>query len=285
MQDNNLKITLPFVLKLASWLALNVSIFYFDDFLKQHPFFNNVAVGLNFFLIASILFSIGRYLIIMLYTRRHANKSMKGNFVLGINRLTAVLNTSFAIVMLMIFLNIDPREFLTSMTIVAMAIAVTFREYITNMISGLIIMFSEQMSVGDHIIFNNLEGKIVDITLANLVVLNDDNNLVMIPNNLFFTSAMVNKSARISSLCHVKFELPFEYSKHIAALEQRLTDFLTEHPKVHKTDTIRLKVSEIGKDFVKYKINFYLVDTDRRLQKEVENEVLMKVLTFKAENI
>lgn len=279
-RKRNRLVSAPFVLKVLAGIAVNACLFYFSDFLEINRKLNNIAVGLNFFLTASIFFSIGRYIIIMLYTQRHFHKSTRGNFVLGINRLTAVLNATFAVIMIMIFLNIDPREFLTSMTIVAMAFAVTFREYITNMISGLIIMFSDQMSVGDKVVFSDNEGTIVDITLTNMVLLDDESNLVLVPNNLFFTSWMINKSSRISSLSHIRFKLPFNERSDFHALESHLKKVLSQHPKVHRVDDIELQVIDIDGDQIRYRIDFYLSDSQPRIQKEVKNLLLTEVLVF-----
>lgn len=282
-RQRNRLISLPFVLKVIASMGVSACLFYFSDFLALNRKFNDIAVGLNFFLSSSIIFSIGRYIIIMLYTQRNFNKSTRGNFVLGINRLTAVLNAVFAVIMIMIFLGIDPREFLTSMTIVAMAVAVTFREYITNMISGLIIMFSDQMSVGDKVVFSDKEGTIVDITLTNMVLLDDENNLILVPNNLFFTSWMVNKSSRISSLSHIRFKLPFNQQSDFHTLESHLKKVLSEHSKVVRSDEMRLQVIEIDGDHVRYRFDFYLSDNQPRLQQEVKNIILAEVLLLTAQ--
>lgn len=277
------KLSFSFVIKVVCWLGINLSFLFLDDAYGSSKLLNNGAVAFNFFLTSSILFSIGRYVIIVLYNRRNSHKSTRGNFVLGINRLTAVLNSVFAVIALMMLLNIDPREFLTSMTIVAMALAVTFREYITNMISGLIVMFSEQLSVGDQVVFDKHQGRIVDITLANLVLKNEDEELVLIPNNLFFTSAMINKTAYISRFFVVRFELPFILSHQAVELEKSLKTYCTNHQQLQNQNHIKLMVTEIGGDYVKYKMELQASSNSIRNQKELESEILKEVLRLQSE--
>ena len=96
--------------------------------------------------------------------------NIKDNFILGIDRIQSILDTVFFALAFIVFLGNDPKSFLTSITIVAAAIALTFKDYITNMINGLIIMFSDQLSLGDHIKIKDIDGKIVDITLINMVL-------------------------------------------------------------------------------------------------------------------
>ena len=152
MQDYSKKGKWPivFIVKVVVWLALILSFPLLQDVYNRSAYLSQIAYALNTFLTASVLFSVGRFVMIALYTRRTERQSVRGNFVLGINRVTAVLNSIFAIIALMLAFGINPVGFVTSMTIVAMAIAVTFREYITNMISGLILMFSDQFSIGDR---------------------------------------------------------------------------------------------------------------------------------------
>src|SRR5690606_29360704 len=164
---------------------------------------------------------------------------------------------------------------ITSMTIVAMAIAVIFRDYITNMISGLIVMFSEQLSVGDRIKVGEHKGRIIDITFANLVLQDEEDDIVMVPNNMVFTSTFMNLSAHQSSLFTVRFELPLEVSLHMEELEEYLKKSLITHPNLEfKEDEFQVKVLDIGKDFVRYKIDLYAVTNSNRMHRNIENEIL-----------
>lgn len=256
------------------------SIYFFEDYYQKYKFLHNLSYALNVFLSASILFSIGRYLIITLYNKRHENRSVRGNFVLGINRVTAILNSSFAILAGMLTFDIDPRDFMTSMTIVAMAIAVTFRDYITNMISGLLIMFSQEISVGDRIQVGGFRGRIVDITFSSLILQDEEDDIVMVPNNLIFTGPVLNLSAHRSSLMSVKFELPLKTATETEALQDAIQQLLLNHPNLTGDDELELKIVEIGKDSVKYKMEMHAVSSSNRLHRQLENEILKEVLNF-----
>ncbi|MGJ7031718.1 mechanosensitive ion channel family protein [Niabella hirudinis] len=277
------KKTIPvsFILRMITWVLLSISFPFFEGFYLQHPYLLKLAYGLNTFLTASVIISIGKFIIVSFYNRRHAAHKVRGNFVLGINRLAAILNAIFAIIAVMIALGIDPREFITSMTIVAMAIAVIFREYITNMISGLIVMFSEQFSIGDHIRIGEYSGKIIDITFTNIVVLNEDEDMVLVPNNLVFTATVINKSAQISNKLTVRFELPLTEKMDVYTLGVKLDPVLKTMPDLTAGGEVLVRIAELGKDFVKYKIDLYAIDSSNRRQKRIESAVLNAVLNLK----
>lgn len=238
--------------------------------------------GVNTFLVPSIILSIIRFMLIAFYNARHANRVVRGNFVLGINRLTAILNTVFMVIAIMIAFGIKPIEFLTSLTIVAMAIAVIFRDYITNMISGLFIMFSEQLSVGDRIKVGDHKGRIVDVTFAHIELQNEEDDIVMIPNNLVFTNSLVNLSAHRSNLFYVRFELPLSMATNLTDLEAQVLAVIVNHPSLDPNAELNLQVIEIGKDFVRYKIELYATSSSNSLHKQVENEILKQILLLES---
>lgn len=279
--ENKPKIPWTFIGKVLLTIILISVHLMFEDRINAIKRLPQLLNGLYTFLIPSILLSMLRFLVIFLYNTRHSQKRVRGNFVLGINRLTAILNTIFAVIALMYAFGINPKEFITSMTIVAMAIAVIFRDYITNMISGLIVMFSEQLSVGDRIKVGDHKGRIIDITFANIVLQDEEDDIVMVPNNLVFTATFMNLSAHQSSLFSVRFELPMEVSLNIEELEEQLKLSITTHPNLSfKEDDFQLKVTELGKDFVRYKLDLHAVTNSNRMHRTLENEILKEIIKF-----
>ncbi|MFZ4263688.1 mechanosensitive ion channel family protein [Sphingobacterium sp. HJSM2_6] len=279
-------IPVTFILKVFFLVLLIISKIYFESEVNASILLPQIQKGLLIFLISSTILSILRFLLILIYNKKNANRHVRGNFVLGVNRLTAILNAVFAVIALMTILGIDPRDFITSITIVAMAIAVIFRDYITNMISGMIVMFSDQLSVGDRIKVGDFKGRIVDITFANIVLQDEEDDIIMVPNNNVFTTTFMNLSAHQSSLFNVKFELPLLVSLHIDELEKTLRESLLGHPNLKVTqEELVLKVMEIGKDFVRYKLDLYAISNSNRLHKKLENEILKEVLKFEAKFI
>lgn len=280
-EDNKPKFPYVFFLKVLFVIGLLAADYYFKAELSREADIKQVMRGLYTFLIPSIFLSFVRFIVIVLYNARHKHRAVRGNFVLGVNRLTAVLNVVFGLIALLVSFGINPKDFITGLTIVAMAIAVLFRDYITNMISGLIVMFSEQLSVGDRIKVGEHRGRIVDITFANLVLQDEEDDIIMVPNNLVFTATFMNLSAHQSTLFTVRFELPLLASLHIEELEQALKDSLMTHPNLSdKPEDFQLKVIELGKDFVRYKLDLHAVSNSNRMHRQLENEILKEVIKF-----
>ncbi|HOZ96176.1 MAG TPA: mechanosensitive ion channel [Niabella sp.] len=278
--ENNTRATPYFIIKIILTIILLLGIFYFPALLEKqllHQFINGALT----FLIPSLIISITRVIIISLYNARHGRKKVRGNFILGINQLTVVLNGAIFILALMVGFGINPIDFLTSMTIVAMAIAVTFRDYITNMISGLFIMFSDQLSIGDRVKVADNKGRVQDLTLSNIVLKNEEDDIVMVPNNFFYNQPVINLSVHRSQYFYVQFELPFQMARYADQLEKDLIEYLRTLPELEDLQETKLQVEEIAKDFVRFKIELMAASSSDRVHREIEKHVLKKILHFK----
>jgi len=281
----NRKERVIFFIKLLIFLAL----LYFNhvqqpEFYVKYPTLDKLTNALALFLSANLLISLGWLIIISWYIRKNQLKTnVKDNFVLGINRISSVLNTAFFIVAVMLFFDIHPKQFLTSISIVAAAIALLFRDYITNMINGLIIMFSDQLSLGDHIVIGEHSGKIQDITLVNVVMLNDDDDVILIPNSSIFTSLIVNQSKQNIKKVTVEFELDHKHLLTLDVLEQRLQNVLSPYNDAITQGTFLLRTLEIKKDMARFKVQLLLSMQDKKTERAIRRMLYTEILAISKE--
>lgn len=275
-----------FIVKIAIVLLIGVSFRRFDSFYFTYPLFNDLAIGLNTFLSASVLISIGRYLLISWYLRRSKGTAgIRGNVVLGINQFSGILNTVFAVVGAMLALGINPGDFLTSITLVAMAIALLFRDYITNMISGLIIMFSDQFTIGDNIKIGNNQGKIIDITLSNIIIRDEDEDVVLIPNNSAFTVNIINRTLENKRRLTIDFQLPLERSHHKEQLSERLRSMLVSLKDDVVPESISFRIVAITHLDVHFKLGLQVQSRSKKRKSDLKNLILTEILNFDAEQL
>jgi small-conductance mechanosensitive channel len=231
------------------------------------------------FLGPSTAVSFLRLIIIYWYIRKHRLKpNIKDNFILGINRIVSILNTSFGVVAFMIFMGIKPLEFLTSITIVAAAIAVTFKDYITNMINGLIIMFSDRLSLGDHIKVQDTEGKILDITLINVILQNEDNDMVIVPNSVIFSSVIINQSKQNIKKLSIEFELSLHLGYSPEYLEKDLNTCVEKFSDYIASGGLTIKTLAISKDVARFKVQVLLNKYDKLKEREIRRALNTAVL-------
>ncbi|MGO4294911.1 mechanosensitive ion channel family protein [Chitinophaga sp. RAB17] len=268
-----------FLVKLLVYLG----IVYFNI---EHPAVYNKFVwlfkltnALSFFLGANLVISLAWLLILSWYTRRNRSKPIeKDNFILGINRISSVLNTLFLLLAITFFFGVNPLQFVTSITIVAAAIALLTKDYITNMINGLIIMFSDQLSLGDHVRIGDYKGKVMDITLINVVLQNEDDDIVIIPNSVVFTSIVLNQSKQNIKKLTLEFELDHKHPFTIRGLEERLRNCVEAYSRSFTPESFSLKTIEIKKDFVQFKVQLLMPlankETERQIRRALNTEIM-----------
>ena len=252
-------------------------------FYSDYQWIGGAANAIIVFLGPSTAVSVLRLIIIYWYVRKHRLKAnIKDNFILGINRIVSILNTIFVVIALMILFGKDPLKFLTGITIVAAALAVTFKDYITNMINGLIIMFSDRLSLGDHIKVQDTEGKILDITLINVILQNEDNDMVIVPNSVVFSSVIVNQSKQNIKKLSIEFEMSLHFGYSPAYLETYLNKAISSFGEYVVSGGLTLKNLSISKDTAGFKVQVLLNNYDKLKEREIRRALNTAVMRLSA---
>jgi len=276
---------LIFIVKLIVYIALVYVKLNHVDWFAKYNWLTRVMDGLMFFLGANLVISLSRLVLISWYTRKHNLPPLtRDNFVLGLNRISSVLNTTFIVLSLIIVFGYDLSQFITSITIVAAAIAILSKDYIANMINGLIIMFSDQLSLGDHIRIDDYKGKILDITLVNIVLQNDDDDIVLLPNSVIFTSIITNQSKQNIKKLSIEFELDIKHAQSPEELELQLKKAIAPSIKNNISEqSFSLKTLDIKKDLVKFKVQLLLPNQNKELARTIKRELNTAIMAISKE--
>src|SRR5699024_4638319 len=134
---------------------------------------SHIIDAVLFYITAHMVLSFARLVLVYLYIKKSGRPhEFKDNFILGISQIANILSFVAFVIALFLLFNINARDFFTSISIVAAAIAIISKDYVSNMINGMIIMFSDQLSLEDYVKIGTHKGKIVNITLLNTHLLN-----------------------------------------------------------------------------------------------------------------
>lgn len=249
----------------------------------EYPRLDKATGAIMVFLGPSLVISIVRLIIIYWYIRKHKFKSnVKDNFILGINRIQSILNTVFFVIAGITLFNVDIKDFIFSVSIVAAAIAVTFKDYINNMINGLIIMFSDRLSLGDHIKIGEHEGKILDITLINMILQNEDSDMVIIPNSLAFSSVIVNQSKQNTKKLSIEFDMSLANGFTPEYLEKHLYKVIHDYSENVVESGLTVKTIAINKDVAIFKVMILLKRYDKVKEREIRRAINTALIRLSA---
>jgi small conductance mechanosensitive channel len=239
------------------------------------------------FIIAIIVFilfwQIGKYLSRFLKSvllKRVAQESIK----------SIIARTSFIIVVLIGFFIalgiLDLDKVLTSVLagagVVGLAIGLALQGTLSNTFSGIILSFLPNIKIGDWIETNNHAGRVVDINLRSVTILESDNNFVMIPNSKIIEAPFKNFSgtnrSRIVVECGVGYESDLEFVKKVT------TEAVAEIFKQTGNEQIELYYTKFGDSSINYVIRYWADVRDRRDIVKAQSAAIMAIKKAYNEN-
>jgi small-conductance mechanosensitive channel len=228
-----------------------------------------------------LIVALSRLVIVSLYIRKHKlNDEIRNNFILGIDRVAAVINTLILIIAVLSLFEVSLPQLFTGISIVAAAVAILSKDYISNMINGLIIMFSNQLSLNDYVKIGDNKGMITDITLLNIHLVNDDEDLVYIPNNMVLNTDVVNYTKQLIKKATIEFDISTRQRNLIFELEDYLRESMEAYAGYLKNESQVLKIYKINKDSIQLKYQFIFLKEDREIERQIRRMVPRKVIEF-----
>ncbi|MBK9338931.1 MAG: mechanosensitive ion channel [Lewinellaceae bacterium] len=212
------------------------------------------------------------------FYRRRTKVRGEDNFIVGISQLySIILAIGLAIGLLSLF-RIQIGEVLTSLSIIFAGLVLLTKDYVSNMINGMIMTFSGELSIGDNIRVGQHRGKIVDITLQNIHLINDDDDVIYIPNNLALMTDIVNYTKRTVKRTSIEFEIDLKYLVTVEELEQNLVETLKPFQDMIKENSCYLRVAEVGRGSVTMKFQYILNEPNKELERAIRRKVVRRLV-------
>jgi small-conductance mechanosensitive channel len=218
-----------------------------------------------------------RFLAFLYRKRKHLNDEKLDNVLIGLQNIYYILFVGAVMMTLLAFLGIDYKTLFTSLSIVAAAIAIISKDYLNEIISGIIISFSRELSIDDYIKIGEHKGKIVDINITKIALLNDDDDLVFIPNNKVFSSEIINYTKKQIQKVNIEFDIDLNALESIEVLEKNLIRCLKEYHESIVQNSFNLKVSKIQKDYISLKFQYVLHQVNMELEREIRKKTVRYV--------
>lgn len=237
----------------------------------------SALVGYKEYFVLLFLIFAARFLAIGIYKRRKKVKA-KDNYVIGLNNLTYVLLSILIFFFILQLFGITLKDFFTSITIIAAALAIVFKDYILNGLNGMLLMFGETLQIGDHIKVGDHKGTIQNITLMNVHLNSDDEDLIIIPNNTFVNSEITNYSRNPRHNSSIEFEVRSAQSIDAIKLEEQLIKAMEAEMGNIRQGSQRLRIVEFKNDLVHYRFRFGLQQYDSKEETRIKQILWKEIL-------
>ena len=272
-----LKVTLRALL-LAALIAIRINLpaaSYLDDPWAAHA---SLVMG---FIVFALSASLAVAILSYLYRRNKKLPSSKNdNVLLGLRNIYYIVLTGAAMITILGFWNIDLKTLFTTLSIVAAAIAIISKDYVSEIISGIIISFSREVTIDDYVKIGEHKGKIIDINLTKIALLNEDDDVIFIPNNKVFSSEIVNYTRREIKKVSIEVEVLTAAIETVEELESDLIRSIQEYEAHIEPQSYNLKVVDIRKDSVSLKFQYVLREINRDLEREIRRKTVRRVVNY-----
>jgi small-conductance mechanosensitive channel len=243
-----------------------------------YSFFHSIVE----FLILLTVVNIVAALLIMVYRlRKNIPYKFTDNVINGINNLYYLIVTFGVIMMILGFWGIDFKSLLTSLSIVAAAIAIISKDYVSGIISGIIISFSKEINIDDYVKIGENKGKILDINLSKTTLLNDDDDIIYLPNEKVYLSEIINYTKKEIKKVSIDFELGIKYHTTIEQLENSLAESLKDFHQYIEPNSFNIKIVEVYHEYLSLKFQYKLTEVNR----EIESLIRKKTIRLIANSI
>ena len=237
-----------------------------------------------------LIFLIGANLIVSLLSlfyrrRKKIPLGQTDNVLLGLQNVFYLLTTTVLIITILALFGIDVVTLFTSLSIVAAAIAIVTKDYLNEIISGVIISFSQNITLDDYIKINGQKGTIIGLNLTKVILLSDDDEVIFIPNHKLFTGEIVNYTGKQINTINIEFEVDIKLLPSIESLEEKLAEALLEFEGYIEKDSQNIKVADIKKDLASLKFQYSTSSSNREIERLIRKRVLRSVINFVKQSV
>lgn len=210
---------------------------FFQDILN---FFTSqgmyILLGILVFVAGLFAIKYIKKLCVKIFKRKNADGS-KVSFVISI--IDFLLKIVLLIVSLSI-MNVNSTSILAVISTCGIAIGLALKDSLSNLASGIIIVYSKPFKEGDLVDINGNLGKVVGINLFNTLLCTVDNKKIVLPNSTVLNSPLTNYDSRPTR--RVDFTFSVAYGTDLKKAKKVILDAISKHSKILKTPepTVRL---------------------------------------------
>lgn len=249
-----------------------------SDFLQSFVDNSNLLYPLFSFLIFWTSINLIIRLSQFIYRKRKKfGHKYSDNVIIGLQNIYYILSGIGVVVMILGFFGLKPEELLTSLSIVAAAIAIISKELVTDIICGFNISFSRDLAIGDYVRIGDHKGKVIDINIHKIVLQNDDDDIIYISNTKAYFSDLVNFTQKEIRKYNLDFTLSHKIKISKLELEKQIVSVLEKFIPNYEKYSANFKIANIGKDDIRFKLQFSLNKVDPIIEQEIKATILNEI--------
>lgn len=146
-----------------------------------------------------------------------------------------------ALTVLQLF-NVPMTSIVAALSVCGLAISLAVQDSLSNIASGLIILFSKPFEVNDYIQLGDVEGKVMHINIIHTKLNTFDNKAIYIPNGQVSSEKVINYTREENRRLDLVFSISYQDDFRVA--KQLIAEIVEAHPKALKEPAPLIRVCE-----------------------------------------
>ncbi len=223
------------------------------------------------------------------FYRRHQQlrQNEDDTILLGLRNVYYILTGFVVFAGVIALYGLDLRTVFTTLSIIAAAIAIVTRDVINEVLTGLIMSFARQISVGDYISLGqdnashtNIKGRIETLTLTKVVLISEDQDLILVPNSKVFSGELVNYTRRMKRRLNISFEVALTGIDTVDNFEASLIEALEPFSELIVPGSHSLRVVGLHKDYAEFKFRYELRGSRETTESDIRRRTSRAVINY-----
>lgn len=176
-----------------------------------------IGIAIFFLLLTWLFVSLARRGIDIALRRMHMRRSLIDVFKML--AATGLWLAGILVACTIVFPSVTPADLLTALGLGSIAIGFAFKDIFENFVAGILILFREPFRLGDHIMCDDLEGRIEDITIRDTYIRRTDGQRVVVPNAMLFKEPVTirtdREQRRTSIICGIAYDEDIDTAREV----------------------------------------------------------------------
>ena len=187
------------------------------------------------------------------------NKSQLDQSITGF--ITKALRIALWVLTLIIVidaLGVDTTSLVALVSVISLALSLAFQNIMTNIFSGVLILFSKPCVVGDFVTISGVSGTVKEITLIRTRLATPDNKIELIPNGSIEAANITNYSAE--TFRRVEIKVSVSYDAPTETVKTAVMEVLDKDPRILRTDETKVpfvRLSAYNANDIEYTIRVW----------------------------
>lgn len=136
-------------------------------------------------------------------------------------------------------------------TVLTLAIGFASQTAVSNIISGLFLVFERPFMVGDHLEFNDIKGELISIDLLSIKLRTFDNSLIRVPNELLLKNQFTNLTN--FPIRRLEIELRLSIHEEMDRVRKILFDLARKNPLALESPPQQMLFEEFTESAIVFK--------------------------------